>query len=146
MNVFYLFFGEFIAKKVRVEVDRTRVQARFDYDSIHVCVYYLVENAVKYTRRNSDFSVTVFQHNGGAVDIRFSMESLSIKPEEQELIFEEGRSGSNAIDANLNGAGLGLYLGRAMATMNSGNLNVLPGPLGGSQYSRNTFVLTLPGK
>src|SRR5690606_3248362 len=43
MNVFYLFFGEFIAKKVRAEVERTRIQARFDYDSIHVCIYYLVE-------------------------------------------------------------------------------------------------------
>lgn len=146
MNVFYLFFGEFIAKKVRAKVEPTRVQARFDYDSIHVCIYYLVENAAKYTRRNSDFSVNVNQNSDGLVDIRFSMESLSIKPDEREQIFEEGFSGINAIDAKLNGAGLGLYLARSMARINSGTLNVIPGPpLGGAQYSRNTFVLTLPG-
>ncbi|WP_427185126.1 ATP-binding protein [Bordetella bronchialis] len=146
MNVFYLFFGEFIAKKVRVEVGRTRTQARFDYDSIHVCIYYLVENAAKYTRPNSDFAVSVTQGVDGRVDIRFVMESLVIKADELDLIFEEGYSGSNAIDAKLNGAGLGLYLARFMARINSGTLNVLAAlPLRGSQYARNTFVLTLPG-
>ncbi|MFD2755292.1 ATP-binding protein [Comamonas terrae] len=146
MNVFYLFFGEFIAKKVRAEVERTRIQARFDYDSIHVCIYYLVENAAKYTRPDSDFSVSVSQSSDGFVDIRFVMESLAIKPDEQDLIFEEGYSGSNAIDSKLHGAGLGLYLARSMARINYGNLNVLAGlPLRGSQYARNTFVLTIPG-
>jgi signal transduction histidine kinase len=147
MNVFYLFFGEFIAKQVRTEVERTRIQARFDYDSIHVCIYYLVENAAKYTRSNSDFSVTTSQDSTGLVDVRFSMESLVIKPDEQDLIFEEGYSGTNAIDAGLRGAGLGLYLARSMARMNSGNLNIIAGrPLGGARHARNTFVLTLPGR
>lgn len=145
MNVFYLFFGEFIAKKIRAEVERTHIQARFDYDSIHVCIYYLVENAAKYTRSNSDFTVSVSQSSEGLVKIRFVMESLFIKPEETDLIFEEGYSGSNAIDANLNGAGLGLYLARSMVRMNSGKLTVIAGgALRGSQYARNTFVLTLP--
>lgn len=147
MNVFYLFFGEFIARKVRAEVERTRLQARFDYDSVHVCIYYLVENAAKYTRPGSDFDVSVTQNANGSVSIRFVMESLAIRPEEQDLIFNEGYSGINAIDAKLNGAGLGLYLARSMASINFGGLTVLAGlPLRGSPYARNTFVLTLPGK
>lgn len=147
MNVFYLFFGEFIAKGVRVDVQRTRIQARFDYDSIHVCIYYLVENAAKYTRPKTDFSVSVSQGSDGLVDIRFVMESLVIKPEEQERIFEEGQSGSNAIDEKLNGAGLGLYLARSMARINNGGLNVIAGSQKKDfKYARNTFVLTLPGK
>lgn len=147
MNVFYLFFGEFIEKRIRAVVEPTRVQARFDYDSIHVCIYYLVENSAKYARSNSDFAVSVTQNADGLVDIRFSMESLSIKPEEQELIFEEGYSGANAVDAGLSGAGLGLYLARTMARMNSGNLNVIAGrSTGGVKFARNTFILTLPGR
>ncbi|MEV4781349.1 sensor histidine kinase [Burkholderia sp. LMU1-1-1.1] len=147
MNVFYLFFGEFVEKKVRVDVGATQVQAWFDYDSIHVCIYYVVENAVKYTRHNSDLSVSVIKNSDGLVDIRFSMESLSIKPDEKERIFEEEYSGANAKNAKLSGAGIGLYLARSMAKMNAGSLNVHPGPpLGGSQYSRNTFVLTLPAR
>lgn len=145
MNVFYLFFGEFIAKKVRAEVERTLVRARFDYDSIHVCIYYLVENAAKYTRPGSEFNVTTTEDASGKVDIRFSMESILISPDELDLIFEEGYSGANAVAINLQGAGLGLYLARAMARLNAGNLNVIPGRSNGmSTYGRNTFVLTLP--
>lgn len=147
MNVFYLFFGDFIEKRIRAVVEPTRIQARFDYDSIHVCIYYLVENSAKYARSSSEFSVTVAQNADGLVDIRFSMESLSIKPEEQDLIFEEGYSGANAVDAGLSGAGLGLYLARTMARINSGNLNVIVGKAtGGLKFARNTFILTLPGK
>jgi signal transduction histidine kinase len=147
MNVFYLFFGEFLSKKVKVDVERTRLQALFDYDSIHVCIYYLVENAVKYVRPKSNLTVSVSSDPNGMTDIRFSMESLVILPEEKKRIFEEGYSGFNAIDGKLNGAGLGLYLARAMAQLNNGQVNVIPGiPFGGTQYARNVFVLTLPSR
>lgn len=145
MNVFYLFFGEFIGKKVKAEVEPTHTQAKFDYDSVHVCIYYLVENAAKYTRQNSSFSVSTTEDGAGNVDIRFTMESLVIKQDEQQLIFEEGYSGTSAVESNLNGAGLGLYLARAMARINSGNLNVIAGrSMLGNKYTRNTFILTLP--
>lgn len=145
MNVFYLFFGEFIEKKVRVDVQPTFLQAKFDYDSIHVCIYYLVENAVKYTRPKSDFSVSCRDDGNGFLDIRFSMESIIIESGEREKIFDEGYSGINAVSSELNGAGLGLYLARAMARLNGGQLNVIPGlAIGGTKYARNAFVLTLP--
>lgn len=145
MNVFYLFFGEFIAKKVRVEVGKTYLQGNFDYDSIHVCIYYLVENAVKYSRPKTDFSVSCHDDRNGLIDIRFTMESLVIFNDEKERIFDEGYSGHGAINEKLNGAGLGLYLARAMAKLNGGQLNVIPGhAASGAKYARNVFVLTLP--
>ena len=68
MNVFYLFFGEFISKRVKAEVERTRAHAKIDYDSIHVCIYYIVENAAKYTRPGSDFTVAAVEDKTGFVD------------------------------------------------------------------------------
>lgn len=145
MNVFYLFFGEFLSNKVRAVVDKMSLQAKFDYDSIHVCIYYLVENAAKYVRSNSDLRVSATLNNYGFVDIRFSMESLFIEPNETERIFEEGYSGLSATDLELSGSGIGLYLARAMARLNGGTLTVIPGrQLGGSRYARNAFVLSLP--
>ncbi|MBJ9673208.1 sensor histidine kinase [Burkholderia gladioli] len=147
MNVFYLFFGEFIAKKVRVDVGQTYLQGIFDYDSIHVCIYYLVENAAKYARSKGDFSVSVRDDGNGFIDVRFVMESLIILADEKERIFEEGYSGVNAVDEKLSGAGLGLYLARAMAKLNGGQLNVIPGHVtSGGKYARNVFVLTLPSR
>lgn len=147
MNVFYLFFGEFVGKKVHAEVEKTLLQAIFDYDSVHVCIYYLVENAAKYVRPNSELRVTVVDDGSGFVDIRFSMESLIIQPQEVERIFEEGYSGVAAKEAGLSGGGIGLYLARAMARLNGGRLTVIPGrPIAGSKYARNAFILGLPAR
>lgn len=144
MNVFYLFFGEFVSRKVHAEVERTLTQAVFDYDSIHVCIYYLVENAAKYVRPNSELRVTLNDDGSGLVDIRFSMESLVIQPQEVERIFEEGYSGAAAKKAGLGGGGIGLYLARAMARLNGGRLTVIAGrPMAGSEYARNAFILGL---
>jgi light-regulated signal transduction histidine kinase (bacteriophytochrome) len=146
MNVFYLFFSEFLKRKAKAEVDKTRLQAVFDYDSIHVCIYYIVENASKYIRPASSLNVTANESDGMLV-VRFSMESLTILPNEVEKIFEEGFSGSSAVAEGLHGAGIGLYLARAMAKLNAGNLTVIPGrPALGSSYARNTFILALPLK
>lgn len=144
MNLFYLFFGDFSDKKVRANVEPTRLQAFFDYDSIYACLFYLVENAAKYTMRNSAINVTVSPDNQGFIDIRFEMESLAINPEENHTVFLEGVSGKNAHAHNLNGAGIGLFLARAMATLNGGTLSMNAGrPMIAGCYARNSFVLSL---
>ena len=143
MNVFYLFFGDFIKRKVKAEVERTRLQALIDYESIHVCIYYIIENASKYVRVGSPITVSTADDNGFVV-VRFSMESLEILPEEVNRIFDEGFSGKRAIEGRLNGAGIGLYMARAMAQMNGGTLTVVPGRGTGAGYARNTFILALP--
>lgn len=144
MNVFYLFFGEFLDKKVKVSVDRTRLQANFDYDSIHACIYYLVENAAKYTMRNSTFNVFTTEDHNGYIDIRFEMESLAVTQEEQQKVFDEGFSGKSAIANNLHGTGIGLYLAKAMATLNGATLNFTAGkPTINQSFARNSFVLSL---
>lgn len=143
MNVLYLFFNDFIDKKVKAVVEPTRQQATFDYDSVHACVYYIVENAAKYTSPNSALNVTVTPDKAGMVDIRFDMESLVIPPHEEESIFDEGVSGHAAIERSLQGAGIGLFLAREMAALNRGSLSLLIGKSTRAGYGRNTFVITL---
>ena len=144
MNVFYLFFPDFVEKKVRANVGRTKLQGEFDYDSIHACIYYIVDNSVKYTRRNSALNVTTSLDDGYIV-IRFDMESLVINGDEQEKIFQEGYSGKNAVESKKNGEGIGLFLARAMADLNHGALNVIAGrPVRSDIYARNSFILSVP--
>lgn len=144
MNVFYLFFGEFVDKKVRAYVEPTKVQASFDYDSIHACIYYIVENAAKYVSKNSALNVTTSVDKDGLVDIRFDMESLLVPLDEQDLIFSEGFSGSAAKRLGLAGSGIGLFLARQLAQLNGGSLNFLAGKATrNADYARNAFILTL---
>lgn len=145
MNAFYLFFGDFEGKKVKAHVGRSMQVASFDYDSVHACIYYLVENAVKYTRRNSSLNVSVSLDSiESKVDIRFDMESLTIRSNEVDRVFEEGFSGSQAVSRGLHGAGIGLHQAREMARLNGGELYLLPGRQLDGEYSKNTFTITLP--
>lgn len=145
MNVFYLFFNDFTDKHVQVEVQPSEIQAYFDYDSIHVCVYHLVENAAKYIKPGGNFSVSVSKV-GSRIDIVFDMESLRIKEHEVKSIFSEEYSGEMACNRNLQGSGIGLYLAKEMAKLNDGDLTLLNGnPIQQiTDFARNKFTLSLP--
>lgn len=145
MNIFYLFFNDFTDKRVLVDVQQSEIQGCFDYDSIHVCVYHLVENAAKYIKTGGNLSVQVTKDHA-TVDITFEMESLKIKHDEGEKIFSEDYSGELACKYDLKGSGIGLYLAKQMAMLNGGDLIVLNGPSiqTSPDYARNKFILSLP--
>lgn len=145
MNVFYLFFSDFTDKHIKVDVQPSELQGLFDYDSIHVAIYHLVENAAKYIRNSGSFSVQATKV-GHMINIVFDMESLVIQSDEVEKIFQENYSGQLARNYELQGSGIGLFLARQMATANGGTLTVLNGPpLPSSRdYARNKFILTIP--
>ncbi len=145
MNVFYLFFGDFTDKHVKVDIQHSEIQGLFDYDSIHVAIYHIVENAAKYIKHRGDFSVQIVK-SANSVDIIFDMESLLIKDEEVGKILTENYSGELARRLELQGSGIGLYLAKQMAIINEGGLVVLNGrPLPGSpEYARNKFTLSVP--
>ncbi|WP_126968533.1 ATP-binding protein [Xanthomonas arboricola] len=144
MNVFYLFFGDFLKNRVRARVEPTQEAALFDYDSMHACIYFLVENASKYAKPSSKLLVST-QRSVREIVITFEMESLFISAAEEEYIFHEGFSGELATGQKKNGSGIGLYLARELTLLNSGTLTVLcrrrPND---AMYSSNAFTLALP--
>ncbi|MHB1099888.1 MAG: ATP-binding protein, partial [Burkholderiales bacterium] len=144
MSVFYLFFPDFTDKHVRITVGKSDHEGVFDYDSIHVCIYHLIENAAKYIKPGGDFNVYI-SRSSNELNIVFDMESLSIYDDEVEKIFTEGFSGKNAKTSVLNGNGIGLFLAKRMAIINDGNLVVVNGKPQqlDPRYARNKFTLTL---
>jgi signal transduction histidine kinase len=144
MSVFYLFFQDFTDKRVQVAVEHSDLEGNFDYDSIHACIYHLVENAAKYVKHDGQFSVYISK-SLSELNIVFDMESLTIYDDEVEKLFSEGFSGKLAIAEGLHGEGIGLFLAKRMAIMNGGNLVELNGKPQQTdpKYARNTFTLTL---
>lgn len=145
MNAFYLFFADFSEKKAVARVEPTEIQASFDYESIHACIYHLVENSAKYIRPGGSLNVST-KSLKNEVEIIFDMESLPIGSSEVENIFDEGYSGVRARAQSLNGSGIGLYIARRIAALNGGSLTVVAGnPRAvGIDYARNKFILVLP--
>jgi signal transduction histidine kinase len=145
MNVFYLFFGEFTDKGVTVDVQSTQAKATFDYESLHVCIYHIVENSAKYVRQGGAFSVCT-SIAAESVDVIFEMESLAIEQDEVGKIFQEGYSGSRAVQEGLNGSGIGLFIASQLAALNGGRLSAIAGipNLRDPDFARNRFILSIP--
>lgn len=151
MNVFYLFFPDFTDKDVKVIVGDEHIRtAYFDYESIHVALYHLIENTTKYIKPKTQLNIIIAETEKN-VEIKFDMISVQIKESERKTIFEEGISGDLSIKLGKSGEGIGLSRVKKIIELNSGEIEVLPFPetlddSSGFPYQRNIFTMKLPKK
>ncbi len=150
MNVFYLFFPDFTDKEVNVVVgdNNNRYMAYYYYESIHVALYHIIENAAKYIKPKTTLNVRITNQNEMS-EIVFDMYSTQIKAEEVELIFEEGISGKVASQHGKSGDGIGMSRAKNILELNRGTLSVKPYPdttetVMGFIFQRNVFTIKLP--
>lgn len=151
MNVFYLFFNDFTDKDVHVVIDAVGEQtAYFDYESIHVAFFHLIENAVKYVKPNTELKVNIRQEDNNCI-ITFKMTSLQIKKSEIDRVFEEGYSGNFPTSIGKSGGGIGLSRARNILSLNGASIYLkidessLHSAMG-IPFQTNTFIVDLPRK
>lgn len=150
MNVLYLFFPDFTDKDVHVSITDSTVSAWFDYESIHVALYHLIDNASKYVKPRSDINIVIEERNEW-VALLFEMRSLKILKDEVPKLFDEGFSGSLAEKTGKSGSGIGTSLIRKVLELNNGTVEVKIYPetietLMGIEYQDNIFEIVLPRK
>lgn len=145
-NSLITFFQDSIENGLEWQLGQFSKKVTFDYETVSVALYRLFENAVKYCMPNSEIRIsfgTAFQ----GVKMVMEMTSLWINYTEREEIFREGKSGAMAIQAGLNGDGLGLYFVREMLLLNRAEIRWEPivngNPMMEGRYGRNRFVVTL---
>jgi hypothetical protein len=148
MNVLYLFFPDFTDKHVLVTLDcPENTIAYFDYESIHVAMYHLIENAVKYVQPHSNFNIKITPLNE-VVILLFEMTSLAISEEERLNIFEEGYSGVIAKKIGKSGSGIGMTRAKAILGINGASISLEICPqtfheYNGIPYQNNIFKISL---
>lgn len=148
MNILYLFFADFTDKNVNVKIDcEGKKTAFFDYESIHVALFHLIENSVKYVQPNTELNIKISEVNNQIL-ISFEMDSIQITKEEVELLFDEGISGEHSKKSGKSGSGIGLSRAKNILELNSSSitLNIDEDSLHGYQsipYQRNTFTIVL---
>jgi K+-sensing histidine kinase KdpD len=144
MSIYYLFINDFGKKNVRAIVDRCDAVGFFDYESVHVALFHVFENSVKYVQHGSDFMVN-FEMRTDGLSIIFQMKSLIVHDDEIDKIFEKNFSGRKAVAQGNSGYGLGLYVARIMLSMNGGSIKFINGPaIGGGDFGRNKIIIDLP--
>jgi signal transduction histidine kinase len=98
----------------------------------------LVSNAVKFTPEGGSVHVSVGR-GAGCVAIEVTDSGIGIAPDDQRRLFERFYRAENAVERQVPGTGLGLYISRAIAEAHDGRLTVR------SELGRgSTFRLELP--
>lgn len=150
MNIFYLFFSDFTDKNVRVKIgdNKNKYFANFDYESFHVAIYHIIENAAKYIKPKTVLNIEI-RNVGSFIEIAMDMTSLEIKKGEADRIFEEGISGELASRIGKSGDGIGMNRAKKILKLNSGSVSVNPHcdtveTFMGVNYQRNIFTISLP--
>ena len=94
------------------------------YDSIKYMPYLLIDNALKYSLKNSEINVTI---NDSDDKQCIEIKSMGAFVEENEIksLFKRGYRGANARKFNEQGSGIGLYLANKICEANGITINVL---------------------
>ncbi|WKL16661.1 ATP-binding protein [Comamonas testosteroni] len=150
MNILYLFFQDFTDKSVIVKITESTATGFFDYESIHVALYHVLDNAAKYTKPNSTIEITISEDEN-YVSINFAMTSLRIYDYEIPRIFEEGFSGKLSTNTAKKGSGIGTFLIREVLRINNGYVDYSHVASSihkhmGIEYQTNSFKIGLPRK
>lgn len=150
MNVLYLFFPDFTDKAVEVIVNQSAASAFFDYESMHVALYHMIDNAAKYTKPSSKLNISITA-GPQTMTMVFRMCSIKILKIEQDKIFDEGFSGSIPARIGKSGHGVGMSLVKRIIESNNGAITVstLDGTEEqhfGIEYQVNEFTMHLPLK
>ena len=107
-------------------------------------LFNLLENAIKYfpkTRRPADFKCLVEgKLLGNFVEIHVTDNGHPIPEQERERVFEFGFRGDHAKSIDSDGAGLGLWISRAVVERHGGFLELRI-----DSNDKNVFVIRLPG-
>lgn len=149
LNLYHNFFLEFKDNNVSVTFEENNDYIYIDYESLHVVLYHLFDNATKYILKGSQMFVR-FSNTSEYYSIKMEMKSIRINDNEVNKIFQEGYSGEIAREINKQGHGLGLgQITRILKLINGSlivNHNVdsrISTKINGIWYDKNIFEIRL---
>jgi len=124
---------------VQLHVESAPLWAVADADRIEQVISNLLDNGLKYSPEGRPIHVTVRRDGANAL-VEVTDEGIGLPPGFEEKIFTPFGRAMNAVEGNIPGLGLGLYLSRGIARQHDGDLSAhSPGPGEGT-----TILLTLP--
>ncbi len=148
MNILYLFFPDFTDKNIIIDLMPSQLDAFFDYASLHVALYHLLDNTTKYACPNQKIQSRIEKKND-FVSISFEMISLKIADEEVNSILTEGVSGKFTKALSKAGEGIGMGLIYSIIKLNNGRFfferkTNTETTIMGVPHQCNVFTIELP--
>lgn len=143
------FWLDFLVNDIIIDIEDNHDRVIIDYTSISVALTHIFDNAIKYCSFGSDLSIS-FNSHSEFIEITFEMTSIKIREEDLSTIYEEGKSGYWANQADLDGDGIGMSTIKTLLDLNEGDITVVPNidetrnhEVEGIPYERNQIILEL---
>lgn len=136
-----------LEKGVTIKFGEADWPVQIDYASTQVALFYVMDNIIKYIKPNTDLVISfVYEKARKKTIVTFKMESLFVSKNEENRIFDEGYSGKQAIDCNMNGKGLGMFTAKKLLNENKANIRFLTKGVSSDlflnrKYSENEITL-----
>jgi hypothetical protein len=118
INPFWL---DLIEKKIVIIIQPFSERINIDYKTVSVALSHIFDNATKYIKPYSEFKIS-FQNYNDYISIKFDMISLMVDEGEIKNIFRENVSGKWAIENDLSGDGIGMFMIEKLTKLNNGNV------------------------
>jgi signal transduction histidine kinase len=112
---------------------------RGDEDRLRLVVDNLITNAVKYSRPNSEITIS-FRDQGTSKEFSVRDSGIGIPEKELASVFSGFRRATNAARSGVAGTGFGLYIAKRIIDFHGGTITCLSKEGAGS-----TFTVSLPG-
>lgn len=109
-----------------------------DRQMMHQAFFNLISNAVKYTRENTEISVS-YRHTAEGHELSIRDHGTGIPPDEQKKIFDGYHRADAAVKGGMPGTGLGLFLTKKAIELHGGSITVES-----KMGEGTTFVVLIP--
>jgi K+-sensing histidine kinase KdpD len=125
LNILQIFYQDFEDKGIKLQLDSSDVDLCLDFETITVCFYYIIENALKYCLPRTTLKIFLLESDGKFCVV-FDMISLQIIQGEENQLCDFGFCGANAKKLGKNGSGIGLYRAYKTLILNDATIEIKP--------------------
>ncbi len=139
--------AELKKRRINVRIIGDTITDSFYHKSISLIPIILLDNAIKYSRVDSEVLITLTNYHSNKIKVVFDSSGFFIKPEDAQKVFELGNRGKIACEIEPNGSGIGLYVLKIICDAHNGTVifNSIPESyyLNDKQCAVNKFIVII---
>ena len=115
---------QYPSKKIITDFNKKLPEILIDRDKFQQIIVNLVENACKYSDKNSDVVIKTDFSDKNFISIKVINSGMEIKDEDKERIFQKFSRIDNPLTREVQGSGLGLFITKSLVEFMNGSISV----------------------